>query len=297
MEVTEAVERLGGITPRKPLLALVTRSELERAVASGDVVRVRRGAYALPTDDPARRAAREHTAVAILLTAAAHWRWQRKWEPRRPQLAVPRGRGVAAEVRDALDVRWRAIPRGDVVDGWVTGPERTVLDCALLLPFDEALAVTDSALRSGRVGRSDLLARLAALDPQLRPRARRVLTAADAGAANPFESVLRAIALDVPVLCLRTQVRIDDAAGWVGRVDLADERLRIVLEADSMEYHGERDVMDKDCARYTRLVADGWLVLRFTWTQVMTRPDWVRQRIAETVRRRQAQLCPRCRAS
>ena len=33
---------------------------------------------------------------------------------------------------------------------------------------------------------------------------------------------------------VRRQVRIDDADGWVGRVDLADEDLRIVLEADSL---------------------------------------------------------------
>jgi very-short-patch-repair endonuclease len=295
VEVTRALEQLGGIAARKALLAMVTRPELERAVASGEVVRARRGVYALPTDDRAQQAAREHTAVAVLVTAAAHWEWPRKWEPRKPQLAVPRGRSVAPETRERLDVRWRTIPRSDVVDGWVTNRERTVLDCALLLPFDEALAVADAALRSRRVDRSLLLQRVDALDPQLRPRARRVLTLADAAAANPFESVLRAIAVDVPNLSLRTQVRIDDADGWVGRVDLADDRLRIVLEADSMAYHGERDVMDKDCARYTRLVADDWLVLRFTWTQVMTKPDWVRARIAATVRRRQA-LCPACRA-
>jgi very-short-patch-repair endonuclease len=69
-----------------------------------------------------------------------------------------------------------------------------------------------------------------------------------------------------------TQVRIDDAAGWIGRVDLADLRLRLVLEADSMEYHGERSAQDRDCARYTRLTTSGWLVLRFTWEQVMHRP-------------------------
>jgi very-short-patch-repair endonuclease len=297
VEVTDALEQLGGIAARKPLLAMVSRQELERAVAAGAVVRARRGVYSLPTDDRAQQAAREHTAVAVLVTAAAHWQWPRKWEPRKLQLAVPRGRTISPETRDRLEVRWRAIPRTDVVDGWVTNRERTVLDCALLLPFDEALAVADSALRSGQVERRALLRRVDALDPQLRPRARRVVALADPVAANPFESVLRAIALDVPGLSLRAQVRIDDADGWVGRVDLADDGLRIVLEADSMEYHGAREVMDKDCARYTRLVADDWLVLRLTWTQVMTKPDWVRARVAATVRRRQAELCPACRAA
>jgi hypothetical protein len=35
--------------------------------------------------------------------------------------------------------------------------------------------------------------------------------------------------------------------------------------------------------RYTLLVADGWQVLRFTWEDVMFRPDWVRQVLRRVV--------------
>ncbi|MEO7058617.1 MAG: DUF559 domain-containing protein, partial [Lapillicoccus sp.] len=63
---------------------------------------------------------------------------------------------------------------------------------------------------------------------------------------------------------------------FVGRVDLADESLRIVAEADSFEFHGERQQLDHDCERYDELVVDGWVVLRFSWKQVMKRPAWVR---------------------
>jgi hypothetical protein len=73
---------------------------------------------------------------------------------------------------------------------------------------------------------------------------------ADSRAANPFESVLRAIALDVPGLDLVPQFRIDCNGKWVGRVDLADLRLRLVLEADSYEFHGEPELFEKDCKRY-----------------------------------------------
>jgi very-short-patch-repair endonuclease len=81
-------------------------------------------------------------------------------------------------------------------------------------------------------------------------------------------------------------VRIDDEDGWVGRVDLADRELRIVVEGESLEFHGEREMFDRDCARYSRLSADGWLVLRFSWTQVMTRPDWVRSVLVRAVAQR-----------
>jgi very-short-patch-repair endonuclease len=286
VQVAEAVAGLGGITSRKPLLGLVTRGAIEAAVAGGLVVRVARGRYALPTDDAARRRAHELTGTAVLVTAAAHWGWARMWEPRRPQIAVPRGRNVAADRRDGVDLRWRTVPVTDVVDGWVTSRERTLVDCASLLPFNQALAIRDSALRDRTVTRPDLMARAAVLPRQYRGRVEAVFAEADPLAANPFESALRAIAIEVPGLHVRCQVRIDDERGWVGRVDLADRDLRIVVEADSMEYHGERAAMDKDVERYTRLTCDGWLVLRFTWYHVMTRPDWVVAMLSKAVAQR-----------
>ena len=35
----------------------------------------------------------------------------------------------------------------------------------------------------------------------------------------------------------------------------------------------------------TSLTADGWTVLRFTWWQVMERPDWVREVIERVMAR------------
>jgi very-short-patch-repair endonuclease len=100
--------------------------------------------------------------------------------------------------------------------------------------------------------------------------------------------VLRAILLDVAGAQFAPQVRIDDAQGFVGRVDLADVRLRIVVEGESLEFHGASEAFDKDCARYSRLTADGWLVLRFSWNHVMTKPEWVREVVARTVALRTA---------
>jgi hypothetical protein len=59
VDVTTALAQLGGIASRKPLLGMLTRGDLERAVARGEVVRVSRGRYALPTDDDARRVGAE----------------------------------------------------------------------------------------------------------------------------------------------------------------------------------------------------------------------------------------------
>ena len=67
-----------------------------------------------------------------------------------------------------------------------------------------------------------------------RPQVRRVMAEARAEAANPFESTLRAIALDVPGLRVQPQVLIRTGSAWI-RPDLLDRELRLVLEADGLE--------------------------------------------------------------
>jgi very-short-patch-repair endonuclease len=104
---------------------------------------------------------------------------------------------------------------------------------------------------------------------------RRVASLASAKAANPFESVLRAIAADVSGLEVRPQVVIREPT-IVARPDLVDERLRIVVEADSFEWHGGRSQLSADARRYDLLVVNGWWVLRFSYEHVMLHPEFVR---------------------
>lgn len=289
-DVAAVLERMGGVATWGELVEACSRGELERAVRSGAVLRIAHGRYALPTATEARRAAHRVNGTAVLLSAAAHWGWKLKWQPREPQVAVRRGRRVPASRRTCTTLSWRSLPAADIMDGWVSSPVRTVLDCAAALPFDEALAVADSALRSGSVSRAELRRSAGAMAPRgPRTRILKVVEAADPRAANPFESVLRAVALEVGGLSVVPQHRIDGDGRFVARVDLADLGLRIVLEADSMEFHGERELMDRDCQRYDELVAEDWLVLRFSWMQVMKRPQWVASVIRRTValRRRQ----------
>lgn len=312
MQVEEVIAELGGVASRAEILREVTEGTLRRALAAGTVQRRARGRYALPPQagtggrlqlaelaETGRRAAHEVTGTAILLTAAARWGWPTKWAPTRPQIALPRNRKVPPSVRRRFDVRVRDVTPSDREDGWVTNRVRTALDCASLLPEDEAVAVLDSALREGAVERDELLLAAARLPTRYRRRAEELIRFASPSAANPFESVLRWIVSDIPGLEVRTQVRITDAGSLIGIVDLADEELRIVLEADSFEWHGDREALERDCIRYNRLVADGWLVLRFSWDQVMHHPERVRDIVARTVaqrdlRVRRALACQAC---
>jgi very-short-patch-repair endonuclease len=182
-------------------------------------------------------------------------------------------------------MHWRDLDADDVTDGWVTTPVRTVIDCCLDLPFAEALAVFDSSWRAGLKPKEVQLVALR-LPRRHRDKVLGVARVADPRAANPFESVLRAIAMDVPGLSVVPQVVIRDSR-FYARVDLADENLRIVVEADSYEFHATRKAFDRDCRRYNGLVTRGWLVLRFSWEQVMFEPEVVAAALAATVELRQ----------
>jgi very-short-patch-repair endonuclease len=147
--------------------------------------------------------------------------------------------------------------------GTVTSILQTVLDCAATMPFDEALAIADSALALHLVAPAALLAAAASSPRTGRQRRLRIARSADGRAANAFESRLRAIVLDAGVASFEPQVTIELSCGRRVRVDLADRARRVVLEADSFEHHGGRADLARDCERYDELVADGWTVLRF----------------------------------
>ncbi len=287
VDVVTAVHRLGGTCTWRELRRAVPWRLIGRAVEAGLVTHPGNGVYALPNADEGRVVAHRLTGVVSHRDAALHWGWKVKVAPTLPDVTVPTGRKLRDSTRRLATTHRRTLALTDVSDGWVTTTVRTVIDCCLDLPFDEALSVVDSALRSDRP-RHVVVAAAASLGPRHRARVLHVVRLATPKAANPFESVLRAIVLGVDGTSWDPQhpIRYDD---FYARVDLADESLGIVLEADSFEFHGERSALSRDCVRYDELASRGWIVLRFTWEQVMLRPGWVAQVVARTVRRRRAE--------
>jgi very-short-patch-repair endonuclease len=270
VRVERVLERLGGVAETAELRQHVSRARIRVAVRRGRIVRDVRGRYALPGADEALRAANRLSGVLWLDSAAAHHGWKLKHRPSAPALAVPRNRKLAPERRAGVRVAYVDLPASDL-EGRVTAKVRTVLDCASRLPFDEALAIADSALRARDVDRAALLRAARQMPDRYRTRCLRVATEADPRADNPFESVLRAIALDVPGL----QVKPQQWIGRLGRPDLLDPVLRLAVEAESFEFHGARRLLKRDCERYNAFVLDGWWVVRFAWEHVMFQPDYV----------------------
>lgn len=279
MSVVDVLTELGGIARRRALLRVVDRAELERAVAGGDVRRDGRGLYSLPGVDEAARAAARLGGVLSLTSAALAHGWAVKTLPGRPHVTVSRGRKI--NPRQSFATVHRAELRSTDVDEGKTSVDLTLEQCLRALPYAEALAVADSARREG-VGGS-VFERIAerAKGPGA-PQIRRVCVESTHLAANPFESSLRAIAGDVAGLAARPQVTITDGDVAV-RPDLVDERLRVVLEADSFEWHGRRAALAADCRRYNMLVVNGWIVLRFCYEDVMFHPDDVHRTLVAVV--------------
>jgi very-short-patch-repair endonuclease len=217
------------------------------------------------------------------VSAAEVWGLAQVHPSRTLHITVPHGRRRAPR-RDVVLHRSRTVDPEDLRRG-VTSPLRTVLDCAATLPFVQALAVADSALAFTVVRRDELLVAARATRGAGRPARLRVAEHADGRAANAFESALRGVLIEARLTGFVPQVPIP-LAGRKVRVDLADKVRSVVLEADSYEHHGDREAWERDCERYDELTAAGWVVLRFTWRQVVGRPGWVVELVRSTLRHR-----------
>jgi len=294
MSVVESLERLGGVATRAALIATSDRVRVDRAVDAGDIVVLARGRYALPEVDASRAAAHRLSAAASWRSAAQLHGWELLHVPDQPDITVPVKRKLTKSQRAGVVIHRGDLHASELEDGKTT-QARTLVDCLRNLPFEEALAVADSALRHGFSPR--LLVGLAAgARGPGSAQMRRVAELASKEKANPFESGLHAIAAGVPGLHVRPQVAIYELR-FLGRPDLVDERLGIALEADSFEWHGGRAALARDARRYDELVVRGWLVLRFAWEHVMFEPTWVRSVLMAAVAGRSDRRCVTCRAA
>jgi very-short-patch-repair endonuclease len=273
VDPVEVLARCGGAAARHDVVPHTGEYRLRRAVAAGAVVRTSRGIYALPKPMDAITAAVTVRGAVSHQSAAAQWQMEMVREPETAHVTVSRHARPAP--LKGVTVHCSTLAKHEV-DGAVTSPLRTVLDCAKSMEFTEALAIADSACRRQLLTAAELVDGAANLRGPGRAAAMRVAAVATGLAANPFESALRGVLLAAGLTNFVPQLEIR-AGGLHGWVDLGDAAMKIACEADSFEFHGQRDKLTKDCWRYNELVGAGWLVLRFAWEQVMFERDWVVQ--------------------
>lgn len=269
----------------RELLAYTNRSRLAAALADGRIHKPRHNRYCLADLDASMLAVARTGGTASHLSAAQQFGWKLKHDPVRPCITLPR---CARKPAGAYELHWADLSERELRRN-VTSRTRTVIDCARTYDFDVALCVADSALREGIIDADDLLIAAARSPRTGRAKALRVAHAASPLRANPFETCLHVIAMSVPGLDVVPQGEVPG----VGRVDLLDRVLGMVIEAESLEHHWTKAGLQRDVDRYTKAARLGLVVLRFSWMDVMFRPDDVRAAIEDVVRWRTMQAVGR----
>lgn len=286
--------------PRLRVTGPVTRSLAlasglgERDLRHPGVVRISRDTYlprALSDEFRTRLAAvlLNAPAGAVVSHLSAAELWELAVPLQQPDRLVHLIAATGSAVRNRADRYVHRVPLDPgeitVLDGLpVTTPARTWRDLAAVVREPALLAVTDQ-LFAGHCT-PEALARQLARRPSGRgsARARAVLPLGDGRAGSPMESVLRWLLHEAELPAPVLQHVVTDAVGrFLGRVDLAWPGQRVLVEFDG-DVHRDRDVFVQDLRRQNRLVAGGWIVLRFSSADVYGRPDEVVAEIRAALR-------------
>ncbi len=275
----------------------LSSSALHRRTVSGHLVRVRPRVFHAAGAPSTWRADvlaavlwAGDGALASHRSAAALWQLD-GWKEGPVEVVVPAARAPRGQPGVRVH-RMQGLESGDRVeiDGIVsTGIALTIIHLASFLRAGQLATALDSALvqgltrpervldrvdllgRAGRRGVRTLVALLGArMDGQRPP-------------ANRFERRLAALlvrgGLEAPV----RQFEIELEGRPDARPDLAYPDLRIAIEADSYRWHGSRSSWEHDLERRTALAAAGWLVLHFSWRDLVGRPQFVVGAVGRTV--------------
>jgi very-short-patch-repair endonuclease len=167
----------------------------------------------------------------------------------------------------------------------VTSVARTLIDCAAgSLPLDRLL---NEARALSLVKDAEIDAAMGRCPGRKGTGALRALLAAEQDTGftrSKAERILRRLVGEAELERPITNTRIEGV-----EVDAYWPRLRLVVEFDGHQYHGSYRAFERDRAKSNMLIAAGYLVLRFTWSQLTQRPMVVLATIARTLGRLEAQ--------
>lgn len=291
MSIEDVLRRSGGCALRRDLVATsADRWALDGMLAAGAVVRVARGAYALPGTPADVVAARVAGGLLTCVSAATRIGL--------PLLAPPAPHVAIATCRPAPQAK---LPAGTVLhwDGRSPRPASPLrarrpllapVAIALVhamgcLPTREAVALLDSAINRRLVTMAEVDA--------LRPRSGRlsfdaIIRAADGRCQSMPETFLR-LALVAAGLRVEPQALVEG----VGFVDLLVER-RVVVETDGYAYHKDRAAFAEDRRRDRATMAIGLQPMRYTYSDAVDATDRCVMEVQEAVRALRAMGRPPC---
>lgn len=283
--------RQGGLVTRTQAIAYgVPARTVARRVSSGAWRARHPGVYLVAghrvTDETRVRAAWLWGGARSAVTgpAAAYWLGMRPGAPAEVLLTVPttvqRAHRPGVRLRRrTLDPADRVVHRGIVV----TATPLTVLETAAALGGTEGPAFLDRALQRW-VSYDELHAAYCRVagTPGI-AAAVRLLVAAGDRADSALERRLLRLLREARLPGL---VRAMPFGPWT--VDLAFPAARVAVEVDGWAWHSDPERFLADRRKQNALVAAGWTVLRFTWSDVHDRPGETVARIRRAVHDRAA---------
>jgi len=215
-----------------------------------------------------------------------------KAEPELIRLTRPATSGHGRHRHAGIIERAASLPPEHLssVDGVVvTNVARTVVDLARHLGFTQAVCVADAALSSGATTHAELLGvrEMCETWPGS-SKAARALAFADGGGESPLESRSRVVFANagLPAATLQAEIRL--APDWLVYVDFLWEQWGVVGEADGRLKYDQAEVLWREKRREDRLRELGYEVVRWTWDEIVNRPEVVVARILRAVSRAQS---------
>jgi hypothetical protein len=183
--------------------------------------------------------------VTVVVPSASPWRGPRGVRVHRTDL----GPGDVMEIESGVRI---------------TSPLRTAWDVATLERTPDAVAALDGMLRSGAVDATALADLQAGAAGRWRgQRAQRALALADGRAQSPPESWVRVACHLAGLAPAVPQFVVTEMGRFLAQVDLAWPEAKLVVEYEGA-YHFDGVQIVKDDARYARLLAAGWRVIRLS---------------------------------
>lgn len=166
----------------------------------------------------------------------------------------------------------------------VTTRAVAVVDHVAQLHWPAAMGYADRALSQGWMSALDVQRRLLTKRPG-NSVLRKVLATHSVGAEAESERRLHRLLAQAGITGWVPNYRVLAAGQVIARVDVAFPGQKLAIEVDGFAYHSDRSRFQRDRSRQNDLVRRGWTVLRFTWFDLVERPDHVVAVIAAQLQR------------
>ena len=173
----------------------------------------------------------------------------------------------------------------------ITDPARTIVDLGLVVPP----SLVAAALRRGISKKLVSLAEARLIRERLGRQGRNgtgilgevieMTILRGEKSESELEERFLALRRDHGLTELSLQHEVWAVGRCIGRVDGAVPRVKLAVEVDGYEHHTDPEAFQRDRTRQNELVALGWTVLRFTWHDVVNRPEHVARQIRAAITR------------